>query len=179
MKAYSGPEVLEDHIAPASISLAGLTSNDPAIEVAAAEVAAFPASNDIGNPTIPVNVVGDPSLVTVLAPTLEPDAPFQLVDASDFNVRTVGAPNDALNGISTFAFREALFQSLRVNTTLDEIFSDSTLSTLADELSISIGVVDAIESAVGLSRPAALVGLSSDEFERSPGSAFLTSLSFR
>lgn len=164
MKVFCRPEVLEDHIAPASLPLTGVSG----IGFVPGDSTLIPVSNNIGNPAIPVNVVGDPSLATVLEPTLQPDAPFQSVAVSD--------ADGSLLGISTFRFQDALFQSPLVNTTFGDIFSESARLFLADELSISIGVIGAIESAIGLQRSAGLAGLTSDEFERAPGSAFLTPL---
>lgn len=175
MKVYSRPEVLEDHIAPAFLSLIGIPNNDSSINLPTNGSTGVPLNNIIEVVT-PSTVGGDLSFVTPIGGP-EPEAPSSIVDFSDFNIRTVRIGADgSLIGEPTIDFRDVLFQALLGNASVDSTLTDATLSLLADELSVSNDVIEAIESAVAEDRSAALVGLSSEEFERTSGSAFLTSL---
>lgn len=177
MKVFCPPEVLEDHIAPASISMAGLPSDDAVVDIITSGSGLPLVINDAGDTPIPGNVVGEPSFDTILEPTSALEVQPPLGGLTDSAVRAIRIGTvDTLLGVSAFDFRDVLLQSLIVNPTFEDVFSDTTLSSLANELSISLDVADAIESAIGVGRPPTLVGLSSAEFERIPGSAFLTSL---
>lgn len=176
MKVYSRPEALEDHIAPAAFAITpipgdgsnvGIPSNIPFTSI----------DNILNNPTgIPGSFPGELSLVTAFEPSPAPELPSQTIDFSEFRIRTVRVGIDALLGEPVIEPQDAALQSLLGTTTVDSVLTDPATSLLADELSVSNDVIEAISSAVGEDRSTALVGLSSDEFERAGGSAFLTSL---
>jgi hypothetical protein len=88
----------------------------------------------------------------------------------------LAADGSLIDGGRFLTLQDVLFQALLENSTISSTLTESTISLLAEELSISVDVMDAIESAVGDAQSADLVGLTSDEFARYSGSAFLTSL---
>jgi hypothetical protein len=170
MKVYSRPEVLEDHIAPALI-------------MATPDVGIFLGDNiqngefQGNNGPIITPITGDPIVFEVFVP--KPDPISTPVDFSAFKIRTVkiGSDGSLFSGSQPeIDLQSALFQTLLGKVSFSSPVTQSTISLLADELSSNHSVIEAIDSAVGEDRSAALVGLSSEEFERSGGAAFLTSL---
>jgi hypothetical protein len=171
MKVYSQPEVLEDHIAPASLILAsGLSgffgNNDPNI---------VQNINDPLNPTFEIRVIA----LEPATPASSPQPLFTAPLFSEFKIRTV--PVSSFASLFSGERPEMNTQSVLLDSLIGEVdfsssLTDSTVSLLSDVLSSDASVIDPVESVVGSDRAAALVGLSSEEFERSGGSAFLTSL---
>jgi hypothetical protein len=159
MKVYSQPEVLEAHIAPASLIMDSTTIQNAV---------------NIGIDTDPNPINFD---AMVLSPSQSQPEPL-LIGGPEFNIRTVNLAADGslIDGGRFLTLQDVLFQALLENSTISSTLAESTVSLLAEELSISIGVMDAIESAVGEAPSADLVGLSSNEFARYSGGAFLTSL---
>lgn len=163
MKVYSRPEVLEDHIAPAFVGVVTPPMNLPPAVV----------NPSISNIDISVITLGEASLhlPEPIAPTLADHFP-------EFHIRTVAIQlNGSLVNSPAIDFNDTLFQSLAINTQIEGALPTTTTgSLLAEDLRVSDSLIGAIESVVGADRSAELVGLSSDQFERLPGSAFLTSL---
>jgi hypothetical protein len=159
MKVYSPPEVLEAHIAPASLIMDG-TMIQNAVNIG------------IDTDRDPINFDA-----MDFSPSQSQPEPL-LIGGPEFNIRTVdlAADGSLIDGGRFLTLQDVLFQALLENSTISSTLTESTISLLAEELSISVDVMDAIESAVGDAQSADLVGLTSDEFARYSGSAFLTSL---
>jgi hypothetical protein len=168
MKVYSQPEALEDHIAPAAISI-------PAMETPT--LAMNGSFEGIGNNP---NIAAIPFLEITSGLGPSPALPAEPVVLSDFlsefNIRTirVGAGDSLID--DPLDFEQAVFRTLLGSTTVESTLTNATISLLVDELSISNDVIEAIAPAVGPDRSSELLGLSSEEFSRTSGSAFLTSL---
>ena len=156
MKAFTGPESLEAHIAPAAListdgtNTADVVPGDQA-SIEPIDFAATPGGTQLG-----------------------------LFEGSGIHIQTVtlGADGSPLAGGQPAAGRlDGLLLPLLGNFTIESSLTEpSAISLLADEVKPSESVLAAITSAVGEDRSAALVGLSSEEFERSGGAAFLTRL---
>lgn len=180
MKVYSRPEVLEDHIAPAALTIISILGDGSNTTVPSSN-GQFNSVDNILNNTgaVPGSFHGDILAVTSLglgATPGSPELPSQTIDFSEFRIRTVRVGIDSLLGEAVIEPQDAALQSLIGTTAVDSVLTDPGASLLAEELSVSNDVIEAISSAVGEDRSTVLVGLSSDEFERAGGSAFLTSL---
>ncbi|HET6408479.1 MAG TPA: hypothetical protein VFG14_11405 [Chthoniobacteraceae bacterium] len=153
MKVYSQPEVLEDHIAPAALITNSFTDAGlaPGSE---ANASSFADSFDPAAPTEPVTIGGDFDIQTV----------------------AIGTNGSPISNPELIDFNATVLQSLIGNVEIGTESSDVTFTRLADVLGVQNDILEPIESAVGEDRSIALVGLSSKEFERSGGAAFLTSL---
>jgi hypothetical protein len=179
MKVYAQPEVLEENIAPAAITI----MPDGTITVSSE-----PPTVGSNLPINGGNIVSDGNNVIQVVPSsslslfdpivTSPAEPLVLSDhLSDFNIHTIRVGvNDSLFGEPTINLQNVVFQVLVESSPFESTLAEVTASGLAGELSASNDVIAAIDSAVGKDRSAELVGLSSDEFSRTSGSAFLTSL---
>jgi hypothetical protein len=156
MKAYSGPEELEAHIAPAALIAADGTNTADVVP---------------GDQT---------SIESIDLTATQGGTQLGLFERSGFRIQTVtlGADGSPLAGGQPAAGRlDDLLLPLLGDFTIESSLTEpSAISLLADEVKPSESVLAAIVSAVGEDRSAALVGLSSEEFERSGGAAFLTRL---
>jgi hypothetical protein len=176
MKVYSRPEVLEDHIAPAFVISASdigvLADNSPSnIEIQGSN-----GTIDTPNLVITPAIFISSFVLNDIAP--EPEPLPSLSGVSEFNIRTVkiGSDGSLFSGKQPEIDFQTVLLPLIGNTSISGSLTEATVSLFADEFSSNDSVIDAIDSAVGKDRSAALVGLSSEEFERSGGAAFLTSL---
>ena len=169
MKVYSRPEVLEDHIAPAAIGAMPGEGNTFGQNN-------FPGGGD----PFPPNVILTPVVGGGIPSPMEPSLPQRplLTQIPDFHIRTVtfGPGGSLISGGPELDFRDPVFRDLLGGVETESTLVDDRISFLTDELSISTAVIGAIQSVVGEDRSDELVGLSSDEYEHTSGSAFLTSL---
>jgi hypothetical protein len=176
MKVYSRPEVLEDHIAPALV-------------IPGSDIGVFVGNNNAGIEIQGNNTAINPALIITpaifesrfvggdLAP--QPESLSSASDFSEFKIRTVtiGTDSSLFSGKRPeIDFQKVLFQALIGNTSFSSSLTEATASILANELGSTDSIIDAIDSAVGGDRSTELVGLSSEEFERIGGAAFLTKI---
>jgi hypothetical protein len=157
MKVYSRPEVLEAHIAPAAL----ITDN-----------AANADNGSLSNEAPP-----DSSEFSTIDPEPEPEP--LVISNPEFRIRTITFDADGslqLGGIESVGTVDGLFLTLLGESRIGTSIAAPSNVSLLDDLDSGDSVIDAIQSVIANHPTMAFAGLSSEEFERSGGSAFLTSL---
>src|SRR4030095_10681873 len=157
MKVYSRPEVLEAHIAPASLITDSAANTD---------------NTSLSNEAPP-----DSSEFSTINPEPEPEP--LVISNPEFRIRTVTFDADGsleLGGIESVGTVGRLFLTLLGESRIGTSIAAPSNVSLLDDLDSADSVIDAIQSVIADHPTLALAGLLWKEFERSGGSAFLRSL---